>query len=247
MLPSSQRRHRLAHRHRQHRHGIASRTDWSSSAGPSRSKADDGIRGQGLPGDPDGTLDVTRMASVHQWDRRAVRRHRHLGGTVTVNAGDDGAHAEGDLAITGGTVTIAKSSEGLEGTSRSPVGAPRSRAATTVSTPRRAPAPHQRWWWRRHGGRRLVAAHQRQHPSPSTRPATAWTQWLHHDQRRHRDRRRAHRKWQRIVGSNAGITHRQHVDRGRQRQDGQAPDSGSYVPGANVSAPASATIEGTQR
>ncbi len=34
---------------------------------------------------------------------------------MTVTAGDDGVHAEGDLAISGGKVTIARSNEGLEG------------------------------------------------------------------------------------------------------------------------------------
>ncbi|MCB1253246.1 MAG: carbohydrate-binding domain-containing protein, partial [Austwickia sp.] len=36
-------------------------------------------------------------------------------GTVTVAAGDDGMHAEGDLSIEGGTVRVTRSAEGLEG------------------------------------------------------------------------------------------------------------------------------------
>jgi hypothetical protein len=37
------------------------------------------------------------------------------GGTVEVSAGDDGVHAEGDFAIEGGSLTVTKSNEGLEG------------------------------------------------------------------------------------------------------------------------------------
>ena len=37
------------------------------------------------------------------------------GGAGTISSGDDGIHAEGDLAIAGGTVTVAKSAEGIEG------------------------------------------------------------------------------------------------------------------------------------
>lgn len=37
------------------------------------------------------------------------------GGTITVTAGDDAIHAESDLTIEGGTITIIKSYEGLEG------------------------------------------------------------------------------------------------------------------------------------
>lgn len=36
-------------------------------------------------------------------------------GTVKLSAGDDGVHSEGDLAISGGELTITKSNEGLEG------------------------------------------------------------------------------------------------------------------------------------
>ena len=37
------------------------------------------------------------------------------GGTVTVDAGDDGVHAEAALAIDDGTLTVSRSAEGLEG------------------------------------------------------------------------------------------------------------------------------------
>lgn len=37
------------------------------------------------------------------------------GGTITIAAGDDGLHADGDLVLNDGTITITKSYEGLEG------------------------------------------------------------------------------------------------------------------------------------
>jgi len=80
--------------------------------------ADDGIRGKDYLVVQGGTVTVTAgddgLKSDNE-DDDTVGYILLAGGTTTVDAGDDGAHAEGDLAVTGGSVTITKSNEGLEG------------------------------------------------------------------------------------------------------------------------------------
>lgn len=80
--------------------------------------ADDGIRGKDYLIISGGTATVTAEGDGLKSDNEDDDTVGYIliqAGTVTVSAGDDGAHAEGDLAIEGGTVTIAKSNEGLEG------------------------------------------------------------------------------------------------------------------------------------
>lgn len=87
--------------------------------------ADDGIRGKDYIVVSGGTLDVTAAADALKAtneDDDTVGYILIEGGAVTVDAGDDGLHAEGDLAINDGTVTVARSNEGIEGYSVSIAG-----------------------------------------------------------------------------------------------------------------------------
>lgn len=80
--------------------------------------ADDGIRGKDYLIIADGTVEVTATGDGLTSDNETDDTVGYLliqGGKLTVGAGDDGAHAEGDLAVQGGTVTIDESTEGLEG------------------------------------------------------------------------------------------------------------------------------------
>lgn len=80
--------------------------------------ADDGIRGKDYLIISDGTVTVESGDDGLKSDNETDDTVGYVlvtGGTVKVTAGDDGVHAEGDLAISGGKVTIAKSNEGLEG------------------------------------------------------------------------------------------------------------------------------------
>ena len=79
---------------------------------------DDGIRGKDYLVISGGTVTVTAEGDGLKSDNEDDDTVGYIlvqDGTVTVSAGDDGAHAEGDLAIEGGKLTIAKSTEGLEG------------------------------------------------------------------------------------------------------------------------------------
>ena len=110
---------------------------------------DDGIRGKDYLVIKGGTITVDarrRRPQVRQRDRRHGRLHLGDGGTVTVTAGDDGAHAEGDLSISDGTVTVAKSERGAGGRDHHAVRAAptTSRRPTTASTCPTAPAPARR-------------------------------------------------------------------------------------------------------
>lgn len=82
------------------------------------SAADDAIRGKDYLIVVDGKVDVTATEDglkSNNEDDDTVGYISLQGGAVTVNAGDDGVHAEGDLAIAGGSLTISKSVEAVEG------------------------------------------------------------------------------------------------------------------------------------
>jgi hypothetical protein len=80
--------------------------------------ADDGIRGKDYLIVTGGTVTVTAADDGLKSDNEADDTVGYVlvqGGTVEVSAGDDGVHAEGDFAIEGGSLTVTKSNEGLEG------------------------------------------------------------------------------------------------------------------------------------
>lgn len=82
--------------------------------------ADDGIRGKDYLIVSSGSVKVNAKGDGLKSDNEDDDTVGYIlleGGTVSIAAGDDGAHAEGDLAITGGTVTVTKSTEALEGVS----------------------------------------------------------------------------------------------------------------------------------
>lgn len=79
---------------------------------------DDGIRGKDYLIVEGGTVSVTAGDDALKSDNEAddtVGYIALLGGTVTLDAGDDGAHAEGELTVGQATVTVERSTEGLEG------------------------------------------------------------------------------------------------------------------------------------
>ncbi len=100
--------------------GITSKDDLVILGGTIKvTAADDGIRGKDYLVITGGTLDVTATGGdalkSDNEDDDTVGYVRIDGGEVTLNAGDDGIHAEGDLGILGGTLTVTQSTEGLEG------------------------------------------------------------------------------------------------------------------------------------
>ncbi|PRY30418.1 uncharacterized protein DUF4353 [Spirosoma oryzae] len=82
------------------------------------SAADDGIRGKDYLIIDGGQLNVTAKADglKSSNDEDATLDYVTINdGTIAVAAGDDGIHAESNLVVNNGTITISKSYEGLEG------------------------------------------------------------------------------------------------------------------------------------
>ncbi|MBO0611090.1 carbohydrate-binding domain-containing protein [Myceligenerans salitolerans] len=85
--------------------------------------ADDAVRGKDYLVVTGGTLDVTASGDGLKADNEdgtdddgdTVGYAAFLGGEVTVSSGDDGVHAESDLVVADGTLTVTRSAEGLEG------------------------------------------------------------------------------------------------------------------------------------
>ena len=139
--------------------------------------ADDGIRGKDYLIIEDGTVTVTAGDDGLKSDNETDDTVGYVlikGGTVTVTAGDDGVHAEGDLAISGGMVTIAKSNEGLEGSTVTIAGGDTSVTSSDDGLNATQGTTIGRTGWR-HGRRRIAADDQRRHPAGRTPRATAST------------------------------------------------------------------------
>lgn len=82
------------------------------------SAADDGIRGKDYLIIDSGTLNITSKADglKSSNDENAALGYVIINdGTIAIAAGDDGIHAETNLVINKGNITISKSYEGLEG------------------------------------------------------------------------------------------------------------------------------------
>jgi len=79
---------------------------------------DDGIRGKDYLIIADGTVSVTAEGDGLKSDNEdddTVGYVRIDGGAIEIAAGDDGIHAEGDLAVNAGKLTVSKSNEAIEG------------------------------------------------------------------------------------------------------------------------------------
>ena len=79
---------------------------------------DDGLRGKDYVIVEGGTLSIeagSDAIKATNEDDDTVGYVSISGGLTTLDAGDDAVHAEGDLVVSGGTLTIASSVEGLEG------------------------------------------------------------------------------------------------------------------------------------
>ncbi|MCF4123237.1 carbohydrate-binding domain-containing protein [Antribacter sp. KLBMP9083] len=104
--------------------GIASEDELVIAGGTITVTAvDDGVRGKDYLVVTGGTLDVTAQGDGLKSDNEdgtdddgdTVGYIAFLGGDVTVSSGDDGVHAESDLVIGDGTLTVTEAVEGLEG------------------------------------------------------------------------------------------------------------------------------------
>lgn len=104
--------------------GIASKDELVIAGGTITVTAvDDGVRGKDYLVVTGGTLDVTAQGDGLKSDNEdgtdddgdTVGYLAILGGDVTVSSADDGIHAESDLVVGDGTLTVTESVEGLEG------------------------------------------------------------------------------------------------------------------------------------
>lgn len=100
-------------------HGVVSKDDLKVTCGTYEiSSQDHALNGKDSVRIADGTFTLTTDEdAIHASnDDDTTKGFVYIeGGTFTINAGDDGIHAGAALTITGGTIDIQKSNEGIEG------------------------------------------------------------------------------------------------------------------------------------